>query len=81
MAWINGILGLLHPLSTSLCTTLCDCGSVYVGPAGTSVFALYRPVWTAALAVTTLNVEPGARVVCTARFSSGWDLSFESRLA
>ena len=44
-------------------------------PPGTSVSAVYLPFWTAALAVTTLNVEPGGSVVWTARLSSGWDLS------
>src|SRR5436189_4824456 len=36
MAWVNGIFGLSHPPTTSLCTTLFDCGSRYTGPAGTS---------------------------------------------
>src|SRR5436190_1954654 len=78
MAWVNGIFGLSHPPTTSLCTTLFDCGSRYTGPAGTSELEVYGPCWIAALAVTTLNVEPGGSVVCTARFSRGWVCVFDS---
>ncbi len=63
---------------TSLCTTLCDCGSVYAAPAGTSEFALRSSYCTPAAAVRILNVDPGASVVCTARFSRGCVLSCDS---
>src|SRR5690349_22540958 len=66
-----------HP-GTSLCTTLWDCGSVYAGPAGTSELALRPSYCTPAAAVRILNVEPGASVVWTARFSSGCDFIFDS---
>ena len=66
---------------TSLCTTLCDCGSVYAGPAGTSEVAVSPRSCTAAEAVRILNVDPGGRVVWIARLSSGWDFIFDSCVA
>src|SRR3954447_12938848 len=80
-ACTKGILPVPQPLTTSLCTTLLDCGRVYVGPPGTRELAVSPRFSTAADAVTTLNVEPGGSVVWTARLSSGCDGSFDSWVA
>ena len=40
MAWVNGILAAPQPRGPRCATTLCDWGSVYVGPAGTSELAV-----------------------------------------